>query len=943
MGEECSPISTLSFLPGVSAMHHHSAAMSLPRLMLWCFVRSCITHDGGHSSMNTNFIPCDLRCEYRISPLSIDVELPRLNWRIESNGRGQRQTAYQILVASSVDRLNADNGDLWNSGKVSTDQTIHIIYDGRALYSRMECYWKVRVWDGSGRVSAYSSPALWRMGLLSRSDWKAQWIGLKSTSTDDCKAQGIQGRPAPLFRKEFTLRKKMKRTMLYATARGVYTMRLNGSRIGTNLLAPEWTDYNKRIQYQTYDVTDMLRDGSNCLGAIVGDGWYRGFIGYRKTGNSYGDQTGLLLQMHIEYDNGDEEIVTTDSTWKCTAGSIRCADLLMGEHCDARKDVGRWDTAGYIDDNWRSADILEETTVRLVAQPSEPVQITQLLPPQTMTEPVRGVYVFDLGQNITGFCRLAVSGPAGTVVTLRYAEMLNPDGTIYKANLRRAKATDTYVLSGNAREVFEPQFTFHGFRYVEVTGYPGTPTLDAIAGCAIHSALPMTGVFQCSDPLVNRLQSNITWSQRDNFLSIPTDCPQRDERLGWLGDGQIFVRTAAFNMDIAAFMTKWMVDIEDGQTPEGAFKDTSPYVEGFGGDGAPGWGDAGVIIPWTVYQCYGDTRIIERHYDAMGRWMRYISDGNQNYLRKNRLNNNYGDWLSVNADTPKDVLATAYWAYDALLMSRMAKAIGRLDDERAYKDLFRNIKAAFQREYVSSDGHILGNTQTCYALALSMDLVPEELREHTARNLVDDIMKRDRHVSTGFIGVKHLNPVLSEAGYAEVAYRLLNTTTYPSWGYPVKHGATTIWERWDGWTEEKGFQDAEMNSFNHYALGSVGEWLYGFVAGIELDPERPGYKHSIIHPHPGGGLTFARAEYRSIHGTIVSHWKHEDLLFTLDITIPGNTSATVFIPTTDGTSLRESSNPADNVDDIRFLRYEKGCTLYEVGSGQYSFTSIWKK
>jgi alpha-L-rhamnosidase len=533
-----------------------------------------------------------------------------------------------------------------------------------------------------------------------------------------------------------------------------------------------------------------------------------------------------------------------------------------------------------------------------------------------------------------------VEGEAGTEVTLRHAEALNPDGTIYTTNLRFARATDRYVLRGGGEEVYAPRFTFHGFRYVEITGYPGEPPLEAITGCVVHSATPPSGSFECSSPMVNKLQSNIVWGQRGNFLSIPTDCPQRDERLGWMGDAQIFVRTAAFNMDVAAFFEKWMIDVEDNRSPEGAFPDVAPLFgdrsEAFLKKGSPAWGDAGVIVPWTIYRTYSDTRIIERHYDAMTRWMEYLHETNPNLLRRNKMGNNYGDWLSPRGDrTPKDLLATAYWAYDATLMSEMAGAIGREEDSQLYAEIFEGIKGAFNEAYVAPDGRIEGDTQTCYVLALHMDLLPEELRPASAEHLVAAIEREDWHLSTGFAGVGYLCPALTETGYADVAYRLLNNETYPSWGYTIKNGATTIWERWDGWTEENGFQSPNMNSFNHYSLGSVGEWLYRYVGGI--DAGTPGYGRIVIRPRPGGGLTHVRGEYDSVRGRISSAWSIEGDRFRLEVTIPPNTTATVHVPAANGARVSEGGRPVEEAEGIEPLRREGEEAILSVGSGRYEF------
>ena len=885
---------------------------------------------GSRSTSSSQTKPTALRCEYLTNPLNVDVAKPRLSWIIESRERGVLQTAYEVLVASTQKLLDQNHGDLWESGKVQSDQSNQVLYAGSPLGSRAACFWKVRVWDNHDHTSNFSKPAMWRMGLLANSDWKARWIGLKAEPSADL-------RPAPYVRKEIAVTKTIRRALAYITARGMFIANINGNRVGKEFLSPEWSDYRKRIQYLTYDVTSQLRNGANCVGIIIGDGWYKGYVGYALKPNNYGDQTSALLQLHLEYTDGTEEIVGTDATWKGTYGPILYSDMLMGESYDARREMRGWDKPGFDDAHWQSVDVFPTPDVRLVPLRTEPVRITQILKPKKVSEPVKGTFVFDLGQNIAGFCQLRIRGQAGTKVTLRHAEVLNPDGTIYTTNLRRAKATDTYVLQGGREEVFQPHFTFHGFRYVEVTGLSVKPRRDAILACAINTDLPVTGTFACSDTMVNQLFSNILWSQRGNFISIPTDCPQRDERLGWMGDAQIFVRTASFNMDVASFMTKWMFDVEDSQSPQGAFKDTNPYLEGLGTDGAPGWGDAGVIVPWYIYRCYGDKNIIERHYDAMTRWMRYLEEGNPDHIRKNRLNNNYGDWLSINAETPKDLLATAFWAHDAWLMADMAKAIGKASDERYYQSLFDSVRAAFQKTYIAPDGQIQGQTQTGYVLALAFNLIPQNLRSRAADLLVKDIQDKGNHLSTGFIGVKYLNPVLAESGNLDLAYRLLFNTTFPSWGFPITQGATTIWERWDGWTAEKGFQDPGMNSFNHYSMGSVGEWLYRYVVGIDLDPEVAGYKRFVVHPRPNSKLKNAKAEYVSIHGAIKVGWTQQEGKFTLNVTVPANTTSVVYVPTLDPDSVQEGGKPAKSVEGIKYLKTEDGCAIFEVGSGEYTF------
>ena len=894
-----------------------------------------------------------LRCEHRHNPLGVDAAWPKLSWVLESEERGQKQSAYHILVADSEEDLWTEENLLWDSGKVASDRSVGVEYEGEELQSGSRCLWKVRVWDGLGNPSPYSNPAVWEMGLLETTDWTGRWVSLGEGVAGDIHPPAgeefddvLMGlAPCPYLRKKFSLERAVCKARLYATARGVYELYLNGRKVGDDVLSPGWTDYSKRIQYQTYDVTEMLAEGQNALGGILGDGWYAGFVGMdpKRRGAHYGTRPQLLVQLDVEYEGGYTKRIASDESWKSSLGPIEFSDLLMGESYDARKEQEGWAQPNFDESGWwpvRSEEGLGDA--RLVAEPDEGVRVTREVKTKKVTQPKSGTYVFDLGQNMVGWVRLKVRGKAGTRVTLRHAEALKPDGTIYTANLRTARQTDFYVLKGGGEEVFEPRFTFHGFHYVEVTGYPGEPPLDAITGRVVHSAMLPSGSFECSNTMVNRLQSNIIWGQRSNFVSVPTDCPQRDERLGWMGDAQIFVRTASFNMDVSAFFTKWMYDVEDAQSPEGAFPDVAPLLGGLSmldlSDGAPAWGDAGIVVPWTVYRTYGGTRIVEEHYAAMSRWMEYLREANPDLLRTERLGNNYGDWLSPKGDdTPKDLLATAYWAYDAILMTEMAEVIGRQDDAREYEELFRRIKEAFIEAYVSSDGRVKGDTQTCYTLVLHMDLLPTDLRGAAAEYLVEAIQREDWHLSTGFVGVGYLCPVLTQAGRTEVAYRLLNNDTFPSWGYTIRQGATTIWERWDGWTEEKGFQSPNMNSFNHYSLGSVGEWLYRHVAGIDQEARSSGYKHIVIHPHPGGGLTSARAEYDSVSGRIASEWEIIDGTFQLRVTIPANTTATVHVPARDGGAITESDHPLEQAEGVELLRLEDGVAVVAVGSGRYEF------
>ena len=964
-----------------------------------------------------------LRCEYKDSPRTIDAAHPRLSWRIASDTRGEKQTAYQILVARTPALLSANRGDLWDSGKVQSGETAGIAYAGSSLESGQSCFWKVRVWNKDGLRAPDSGVGFWQMGLLAPSDWKAQWIAAQTPR--DTLHDGIALPPCPYLRRTFTVNKPVKQATVYATARGLYELHLNGAKVGDALLAPGWTDYRKRIEYQAYDVTSALRRGANTVGAALGDGWFCGYVGYARQRNLYGARPALRLQLDIEYADGTRQIVATGGDWHGRTGPIVYSDFLQGECYDARAALNGWDTPGGSASGWQPAVLAEDdppsgqvsvtailagkvrnnalsvvagnslagdpayNTVKqlrvdytlggtahtqtvgegntltipgpgekpgalmieravygvldipagpakLVGTVGPPVRVTEHLPARKITEPSPGTYIVDLGQNMVGWARLKVQGAAGTQVRLRFGEVLNPDGTLYTANLRSARATDTYILRGGGTETWEPRFTFHGFRYVEVTGYPGVPGLDAITGCVIGSDTPPAGSFTCSSPLVNQLQHNIVWGQRGNFLSVPTDCPQRDERLGWMGDAQIFARTATYNRDTAAFYESWMDTVTDGQSAEGGFADVSPRLIDLS-DGAPAWGDAGVIVPWTVYQAYGDTGILARHWESMAHWIDYISSVNPNGLWLNRRNNDFGDWLSVGADTPKDVLATAYYAYDASLMARMARALGKPADAAKYDALFGHIKDAFNAAYVTPDGRIKGDTQTCSVLALRFGLLPQNLRAAAARHLADNIASKDNHLSTGFVGVGYLCPVLTGTGHNDLAYTLLQQTTFPSWGYSITQGATTIWERWDGYTQDKGFQDPGMNSFNHYSLGSVGQWLFQDVAGIDTGPDQPGYRHILLHPHPGPGRSEVKASYDSISGPINSHWKTAGGQMTWDVTIPANTTATAWVPASAPDLVRESGKPLSAAPGVTFIRTEPDAVVCELQSGAYRF------
>ncbi|MBN2507811.1 MAG: family 78 glycoside hydrolase catalytic domain [Verrucomicrobia bacterium] len=1072
------------------------------------------------ASVHAALDPVRLRCEYLDTPLAVQSPQPRLSWIVESSERGQVQTAYRILAASTRGQLEAGGGDLWDSSRVPSAQSVHVAYGGTVLRSRQPVFWKVRVWDRDGRPSRWSRPAFWRMGLLQPEDWQAQWIAtphvpapvvrpnygflsrsVKTADTNqwvvvdlrqpqtfdrvrlfpahpyphdpsardylfprrlrieagddaafarvrvlaDCTAHDLPApgcepltlafapatarhvrlhvtrlarrggpwhgfalaefevlrgstnlalhapvsapgaardgtwsetnlvdgvvvsqrggpatpMPAPLFRKAFVLDQPARHATVYATALGLYELRLNGRRVGDHRLAPEWTDYGSRIQYQAYDVTRLLRRGDNVLGALLGEGWFAGRIGMsdglvQKLTRVYGEQPRLLVQLEIDLADGTRQTVATDPTWRATLdGPIRQNDLLDGETHDARRELPGWDQPrGEPPGAWGPVTVVPPPTARLVAQPNEPVRATREVQPVALTEPLPGVHVFDLGQNLVGHCRLQCRGPAGTTVTLRHAEMLNEDGTLYIANLRGAPQTDRYTLRGAGREVFEPRFTCHGFRFVEVTGLPRGPHRGDLTAIVVHSAAPETATFECSDARLNRLWQNIRWTQRANLVSVPTDCPQRDERLGWMGDIQAFAQTALFNMNLGAFLTKWLQDVRDAQADDGRFPDFAPHPYGRNSrfTGAPAWADAGVIVPWQAYVNYGDRRLLETHFESARRWVDFVHAHNPDHLWRTNWGNAYGDWL--NGDTihhegwpdqggaiPKDVFATAFHAHTTDLVSRMAAVLDQPDDAARYADRFRRIQTAFQRAFVQPDGRIQGDTQAGYALALHFDLLPDALRPAALDHLHAALNRYHGHLSSGIQTTHRLLLELAREGRVDTAWQILTNRTFPSWYFTLDQGATTIWERWDGYVPARGFQDRAMNSFNHWALGAVGEWIMREIAGLHPDPAQPGFRHFLIRPRPGGGVAWMKASHQSIRGRIAWNWTR-DSHFDLALNVPANTTATVWLPANAPAAVREGRTPLLQARGVQLVETRPAAVVVRVGAGSYRFRML---
>jgi alpha-L-rhamnosidase len=744
--------------------------------------------------------------------------------------------------------------------------------------------------------------------------------------------------PVPMLRAAAKVADKpVAKARLYATALGLMDFEINGKRVGDQVLAPEWTDYRKRNRYQVYDVTQMLRPGANTLGARLAHGWYSGRIG---NGNYqfWGKTPALLAQMEVTYADGSVERVVSDANWRYAASAITNSDFMLGEDYDARLEVADWSKPELDDRAWKTAVVRKEAKLPLDPQIMESMRVVDELKAKSINEPQPGKWVFDMGQNMVGVVRLKVAAPAGTKVTLRHAEILNNDGSMYVANLRGAPSIDTYICKGGGTEIWQPAFTFHGFRYVEISGLPAKPGLDAVTGLVWSSDTPRTGEFTCSDPRLNQLQSKIWWGQRGNYLSIPTDCPQRDERLGWMGDAQVFVRTATGNADVAAFFTKWLVDVDDAQTLDGAYTDVSPRAGSSAG--TPAWADAGVICPWTIYQAYGDARLLERHYPNMVRWVEWCRSHSENLLRVKDRGADYGDWLSQGANTPKELIGTGYFAYSTSLVAKAAKALGKAEDAAKYEQLFKKIKAAFNAKYVKPDGRIEGDTQCVYLMALKFGLLDGETKTKAVQHLVADIAGRNNHLSTGFVGVSYLLPVLSANHQDDIAFKLLMQDSFPSWLFSVKHGATTIWERWDGWTPDKGFQDAGMNSFNHYSLGSCGEWMYDSLAGLGQHPDSVGWKNLVIHPHIGGGLAQASYSLNTIRGKAASAWKIDKDRVIIDCTVPVGSTATVILPTAEAAKVLEHNQALTSIREIRVNGVVDGNLNLTVGSGSYQFTCL---
>jgi alpha-L-rhamnosidase len=881
----------------------------------------------------------NLRCENRVNPVGMDILKPRFSWQLLSDQRNVMQSAYEIRVG-----IRPGKFDFWNSGKQAGSQSVFVPYSGNDLQSGVTYYWQVRVWDNKGKVTDWSEKASWQMGLLRASDWKAKWIesGLASDTVNG---------PALLFRREFSAGKKIVSATAYITTHGMYEAFINGKKVGEAFLTPGWTSYNKRLQYQVYDVTNLLEKGGNAIGITVGSGWYRTALAWNDNKNIYGKKIGLLFQLEIKYSNGSRETIVSDGTWKTSdAGPIRVSEIYNGETVDARKDMPGWNKRGYNELTWQPVVEKNEAKDNLVATYNEPVTKHEVFHPVRIFKTPKGEQVVDFGQNLVGWARFRVKGNAGDELIVDHAEVLDKEGNFYTDNLRAAKARDIYILNGKGEEFFEPHFTFQGFRYIRLNRYPEEIKPENISAVTLYSDMATTGQFTCSNPMLNQLQHNIQWGQKGNFLDVPTDCPQRDERLGWTGDAQAFSRTASYNMGVYNFFSKWLKDLAADQNTDGRVPFVVPNVLGPMAGGSAGWADASTIIPWNMWLAYGDPKILEDQYASMKAWVGFMQSHSTGYLWNTGFH--FGDWLFYrpaddndgrSAVTDKYLIAQCFFAFSTQLLLNAAGVLNKPDDVQLYTDLLQHVKDAFLKEYVTPSGRLVSSTQTAYVLALQFDMLPENQRPAAAQRLVTNIQDYDNHLTTGFLGTPYLCQVLSRFGYDTVAYKLLLQETYPSWLYPVKMGATTIWERWDGQKPDSSFQTPGMNSFNHYAYGAIGDWMYRNITGMDIDEEGAGYKKIIIRPHPGGQLSYASADLETGYGKLGSHWKIKDGKFYLDVEIPVNTVADIFIPASSAESILENGKSLADSKEIKVSGKAGNYILLQAGSGVYHFSSAFSK
>jgi len=892
------------------------------------------------------FCATDLRCEYRLNPLGIDVSRPRLSWKLACDQRGQKQTAYQIRVT------DADRNTLWDTGKIESDRSIHVEYAGRPLSSRLRCTWQVRVWDKDGEPSPWSAAAWWEMGLLELGDWQAKWINdgkANPTRDEDLYKED----PAPLFRKTFELPKDARKARLYITGLGYYEARLNGQPVGDHALDPAWTAYAKRVFYSTYDVTALLRDGANSLAVTLGNGWYNplplrmwGHLNLRR--HLTIGRPRFIARLEIEMTDGGRVTIVSDESWKVTEGPVRRNSIYLGEVYDARKEIPDWDRPGCDDSGWARAGTASESLGRLQAQPLPPIRVTATLEPVKITEPQPGTFIFDMGQNFAGWVRLALNVPRGTQIVLRYGELLHKDGTLnpmtsvcgqIKGTRKNAEGaptpvggpgapkiawqSDTYIAKGGGPEVYTPRLTFHAFRYVEVTGYPGTPPADTFTGLRLNTDVAEVGTFACSNERFNRIQQMCRWTFLSNMFGVQSDCPHR-ERFGYGGDLVVTCDAFMLNLDMARFYAKVTADWRDSALADGMLTDTAPFV-GIQYCGVA-WAMAHPLLQLQLYRYYGDRRIIEEQYATSKRWLDLVADRNENHIIEKGLSDH-----EALAPAPAAEMVTPLYCESARLLSQLARILGKDNDAQTCADRAEAVKQAYRETFPSAQaGRVPPGTQASQSFALQLDMLDEDQQEPALRYLLDDIRTRNEgRLTTGIFGTRYLLEVLSRRGRTDVAYDLVNRREFPGWGYMLDNGATTLWEHWA--LSENTF------SHNHPMFGSVSQWFFNWLGGIQVHPQAVGFDRIIIRPQIVGDLKWVRCRYDSVRGPIASDWRLDDDRLHLNVTIPAGTTALVYIPATRAAEVTESDRPAAEAPGVRRLGEENGAPVFEIQSGRYAF------
>ncbi|MDD5678310.1 MAG: glycoside hydrolase family 78 protein [Kiritimatiellae bacterium] len=872
--------------------------------------------------------PRELKCNYAVNPLGIDTPIPSISWELGGRGRSRCQTACRVIVASSNSLLEQGTGDLWDSGRMKSPQSIHIAYGGIKLASRQRCWWKVRVWDEHGIAGGWSAPAWWEMGLLHEKDWRAQWIALPKASPPVLKQTAP---PAPYFRRLFSLPPSVVAARAYICGLGYYELYLNGRKVGDHVLDPLFTKYDKRVLYVTHDITALLRAGENVIGVILGTGWYNCHTkeawNFEKAPWRHGPK--LIAQFHFKHSDGAESSLVTDCNWKAGEGPIMFDGLRNGEFYDARRERPDWLEPRFDESGWEKALVIRSPGGKLAAQ-TLPIKVMQTMAPVAVTEPKPGVFIFDMGQNITGWVQLRAKGVAGAEITLRYAEKLAADGDIDQGNINLyiksgECQTDKYILKGgSAEEVWEPRFTYHGFRWVQVTGFPGKPGLDVLRGRVVYSAFASAGSFACSNELLNKIQECTRWSYIGNFAGIPTDCPHR-EKNGWTGDALLAAETGLFNFSSAPAYIKWMDDFADEQRLSGQLPGIVPTSGwGYNWGSGPAWDSAYTHIPWYLYLYGGDLGVLKNHYAGMKRYIDFMTSMATGHI----LDFGLGDWSPPDGHkTPVALTSTGYYYANGLILERAAELLGKKGDARRYKSLAAKIKKAFIKRFVHpATGHCEGGGQTSMGCALYQGLVDEPLRRKIEQALVDAIEKNNGHLDYGILGSKYVPNALTAAGRTDVAFAMALKTDFPSYGHWLEQGATTLWEAWAG-----------GSSRNHIMFGEISAWMFKALAGINPDPANPGFKRTIIRPRPVDELNWVRAEHRCPYGIIRSAWEKLAGSFRLKVTVPINTTAEVWLPSSDPALVKVDGKPVAVTGDIKFLRTETGASVFETGSGDYQF------